>query len=141
MSPIPQGGEWDTRMWTPGEGIAPALLFKDTRTQGCGHLRRELSQPSSSSPPLCPLQKPDDWSREPGGCRAGQRSEVPSPRPSHLVRKKEINKSNLTISPCRKNKDKNLSITRCTKDLKGLFTFFLFSVRSNILNSNGVWYS
>ena len=25
--------------------------------------------------------------------------------------------------------------------LKGLFTIFLFSVRSNILNSNGVWYS
>ena len=26
-------------------------------------------------------------------------------------------------------------------DLKGSFTIFLFSVRSNILNSNGVWYS
>ena len=26
-------------------------------------------------------------------------------------------------------------------NLKGLFTFFLFSVRTHILNSNGVWYS
>ena len=33
----------------------------------------------------------------------------------------------------------NINKTLCTK-LKGLFTIFLFSVRSHILNSNGVWY-
>ena len=32
------------------------------------------------------------------------------------------------------------SVCLCECLLKGLFTFFLFSVRSHILNSNGVWY-
>ena len=34
----------------------------------------------------------------------------------------------------------NINKTLCTK-LKGLFTIFLFSVRSHILNNNGLWYS
>ena len=42
---------------------------------------------------------------------------------------------------CKRDQHKPLELWRKVPSLKGLFTIFLFSVRSNILISNGVWYS